>query len=1848
MRVGAKPFSPERGRGRGKGRRGIVASVLVALIAVFAVSLVLAPGAGAERSVLGFIEPERPPFPDKGPSQTTVRGFRVRDSAAAADTGDLYVAGNRHTCDQCTSTDGGFVEQLSPSGQVLRLWGPDVVGAGGPDNANETQAVRVSAGSGSFTLSFGGDTTSPPLQFNAEPSVVEAELNALPSIGSAGGSVNVSGGPGDPGGGSPYLVTFDGGALAGVDQPLVVADDAGLSGHATVYTTNPGDTGFEVCEVASGADSCTNPVDRSTGLNNQEVENPVHSADRPGALGSNPGAVAINQDSGDIYVISALRRINRYSAQGRFISSFGFDVVRQGPDDSNVDGIQRLVITAPSGSYKLSLFISSVDSRTTDSIPVGASAAQVKAALDALPALSNTGGSVSVSGPDGGPYTITFDGGSAGGDEWNRIEPVPSSAGDATTLQHGGAAEVCKPDDACKFGGGGSGGPNGAIETEGSFRGLAVAPPGTPNQGDVLVAGSGAAVTEFSSAGEFVRSFGFGVVDGGAEGTGTLTVGSPIVSSVATTSGAFAVGQQISGAGIPAETTIGSIEPGKITLSKPATASGAAVALSVPAGPDNVPGFEVCKAGSGDLCSPALQGTGLGQFEDFRGPRSITEDASGAIFTVDGRRVQKFTPAGGLDLTPPASPFGVNDTQQLAVNAGAGQYRLSAVGLRDTTGMAHVTPHSPLLTEVTTSTGVFQVGQRIFGGNLIPPGVTIAAIGPGTITMSRPLPEEYLGLCDVPGNHCLISANRLYTTPDLPYNASPTEVQNAINALPPIAAEGSPAHVTGGLGDPGANNPYTITFEGGAATNTDFAQLDSVQGTTPLSGGSGAGANQARVSTLQDGGPSQRFTGVSENGKNDEPFSVAALPNGSVAINKKDPELDSPCPSGSPFDRSFSIGRIRQFAPDGSAQEEASPPPCAIDPGYYFEGQPAEPVGTGSSLSVDPSSGEIYSDFGKRVYIYGEAGEAPELVLDPVSGVSSTGATLSGSIDPNGVGPIDHPNPSTTSYIVEYREVGETDWTPYVSKIPVGSGSSPIPFSIGIGGLAPKTTYEARVLVIKPFGFAPQIQTTAPFQTLVGKPKVASPYADIVTSHSAELHGQVNPSGADTTYHFEYGPTTAYDHSTPAVDIGDGISSLAVQAHIDGLDPVVQHFRLVATNSAGTDTGEDQSFNFYPEPCPNSAARQQTGSDLLPDCRAYEMVSPNGLGSTVLLAQGPSSSLATSPPRFAYAGGAGTLPGPWNPPNNGTGDTYVATRTDQGWQTSFVGIPAQDASQPGGAPGGSITNFGAGGILLPGDDGLDRFLQWGPNSAQSGDNSSPPRLFDAQGNELGRLPSNLAAIPGGDLPPGLGGWAGDQRLSGDGHHFIFSSNNTPFAAGGLSSGAGSVYDDDIATGSVALISKTEAGADIPQVPGAAHNGHPLLVPGASSDGSHVLIGAPVDCPPSLLSYQYCPGNPLILYMSVDDTTHYDVSRGQAVDFEGMSRDGTEVFFSSDQHLSADDHDSSTDLFRWSEAGNTITRVSAGTSPVGDTDACSASWIAGCGARAVPHDNHSFTNASTDNAVSASGNAVYFYAPEQLSGAEGFPGRRNLYAYRNGEVHFVASLDADKPASRIQVSADGRYAAFITKSRLSGYDNAGHAEMYLYDDATGKLVCASCIPDGSPPSHDAQGSTDGIFMSDDGHAFFTTLDSLTPRDADGLPDVYEYTEGRPQLITTGVAAQGNPSTGLVGVSADGVDVYFLTLDTLVPQDHNGPFLKFYDARAGGGFPVAPEILPCAAAEECHGPGNAAPSAPSVSSSADLGGAGNSPRSPQPCRKGKVRRHGRCVAKPKEHHHKHRKAKHGRSR
>ena len=99
------------------------------------------------------------------------------------------------------------------------------------------------------------------------------------------------------------------------------------------------------------------------------------------------------------------------------------------------------------------------------------------------------------------------------------------------------------------------------------------------------------------------------------------------------------------------------------------------------------------------------------------------------------------------------------------------------------------------------------------------------------------------------------------------------------------------------------------------------------------------------------------------------------------------------------------------------------------------------------------------------------------------------------------------------------------------------------------------------------------------------KPVVTTGAVADLTAQSATLLGKVNPSGARTTYHFQYGPTTRYGAVTPSVVATAGAGTINVTAAIASLAPFTRyHYRLVATNRNGTTRGADRTFKTRRQP----------------------------------------------------------------------------------------------------------------------------------------------------------------------------------------------------------------------------------------------------------------------------------------------------------------------------------------------------------------------------------------------------------------------------------------------------------------------------------------------------------------------------------------------------------------------------------------------------------------------------------------------------------------------------------------
>ena len=208
----------------------------------------------------------------------------------------------------------------------------------------------------------------------------------------------------------------------------------------------------------------------------------------------------------------------------------------------------------------------------------------------------------------------------------------------------------------------------------------------------------------------------------------------------------------------------------------------------------------------------------------------------------------------------------------------------------------------------------------------------------------------------------------------------------------------------------------------------------------------------------------------------------------------------------------------------------------------------------------------------------------------------------------------------------------------------------------------------------------------------------------------------------------------------------------------------------------------------------------------------------------------------------------------------------------------------------------------------------------------------------------------------------------------------------------------------------------------------------------------------------------------------------------------------------------------------------------------------------------------------------------------------------------------------------QVSSDGHFAVFPSGAKITAYNSYGKRQVYRYDDQSDSTVCASCPPTNSGVFHNATLAHNGNSLTSDGRVFFNSRDPLVLRDTNGNLDAYEWNEGDVQLISAGT---GPFDSGLYSASEDGRDALFFTRDKLAPGDQNGSLMRIYDAREGGGFFHVPVPPPCAASDECHGPGSQSGPPAEIGS---LGGTrGNLQGKKTRCKNGFVKKHGKCVRK-----------------
>jgi hypothetical protein len=401
-------------------------------------------------------------------------------------------------------------------------------------------------------------------------------------------------------------------------------------------------------------------------------------------------------------------------------------------------------------------------------------------------------------------------------------------------------------------------------------------------------------------------------------------------------------------------------------------------------------------------------------------------------------------------------------------------------------------------------------------------------------------------------------------------------------------------------------------------------------------------------------------------------------------------------------------------------------------------------------------------------------------------------------------------------------------------------------------------------------------------------------------------------------------------------------------------------------------------------------------------------------------------------------------------------------------------------------------------------------------------------------------------------------------------------------------------------------------------------------------------------------------------------------------YEGASRDGSKVFFRTNQPLVDEDENATSDLYEVELEGAAVKRLvlvskdeAEGASPPGG----------GAEVQGVVR-------------ISEDGSHVYFVAKGVLTGAangkaeKAIAGEDNLYVFdtATGRTAFIGTLNGNADVALWRygngpaaTTPDGRFLVIASAAHLTRDDTSGEEapQIFEYDAQDGALARVSigrhgaagyiCPASGEVEagyncdgntdsaeyeprlvtasygaSDDARTAASSLTVSQDGAiVVFQSRDSLTPQAIAGDQNVYEYRAGNVYLVSDGHdAAQvgSSPAVQLLSIDATGEDIFFTTADALVPQDDDTE-ADFYDARIDGGFPEPSALAGCTQ-EPCPGSPDATPLLFEPGSETTAAGGNIAPRpaakpKSKAKRKPKRRSKRRSKSKPKSGH----RAKHG---
>lgn len=1375
-----------------------------------------------------------------------------------------------------------------------------------------------------------------------------------------------------------------------------------------------------------------------------------------------------------------------------------------------------------------------------------------------------------------------------------------------------------------------------------------------PASGHVFVADSvNRRIDEFTAWGEFLDAWGGGVVPGGAAGIGNLSAGSAKVTSLVQTSKNFEVGQPVEGTGIPAGTTIADIGVQTLTLSQPATASGTAVALTSPVGAGNLPVNErqlVTVGGSPSGGSFTLALTTAETVASFTAGSNLLTGAHNGQ-RPDGFHIGDVVHAG--EVFPPGTTVSAIGEDSLTLSAPASA--TVNAKLVPVTGIEK-TPPIPLNSSAAEIQAALAALPAVGGGNVSVSGV---AEGSYEIEFKGPL------LADV--DLAPLSSDASGLTPAGTVNVF--TIQDGGGALE-LCTDLCRAGVEGAGAGQFDAGPFGIAVDSAGNVYAGDPRNNRVQKFSPdgdfiymLGGGVDKGPNNpGNICTVADllGGDT---CGAGSKGAGSGEFDLGD--GGSVVL--------------------LAVGYADTFYVSGSTRVQKFTPAGAPLGEFSLE---TSPIG----LAVAPDAGGdiLYATLLGKNDVRKLNAAGAQMGTLPLEVLNVGGDNTRRQSPPLAVDAFDHVYSvfDPTGYGTEGKEEEVVEWAADGTVL-LGPGSlfgAPPPSgaagfldrqfinklgtsAVGTnGGIDVYASYRGgdHLVYLRAFGPPPDQAKYGPPPSR--PPAITDTFATSVSSADATVRAKINPLfWTDATYRVQYGTAPcsqggcAETATSSLTDKAIG-SPLTVATLLSGLQPdTTYHFRFVAQSGGGGPAfGPEATFHTFPAPtgpdtnCPNQAYRGGFGANL-PDCRAYELVSPleKNNGDIYPFGRGAFFQAAIDGDGLAYPS-LTAFAGPDSAPLS---SRYLARRGTDGWTSRQVSPPRE------------ITIPAAGGFPVL----ADPFKAFSPDLSQAwllhestsilAPGAVPDYANLYRRDNLADSYEALTKVKPPHREPKTY-YPEFQGVSADGTHVVFRVPDS-LTANAPNLGPDKTVLYEVVSGKLRLVSLLPNGNATTSSASAGmdngdRNGQAETVDRAiSSDGSTIYWSAAA------------AGGDGTLYVRVGGTKTYPVSEtvsGQPARFWTASTDGARAFFTIGGTLTGE----GSDLYEYDLAGK------------------SSSFVA--------HQVNGVLGASPD------GSLLYFVSREALAGSgqnsqgdEAQAGQPNLYLRHAGSIVFIGTLSREDignqptfspvaawPKYRTsRVSPDGRHIAFMSKAPLTGYDNLDQEtgkplpEVYRYSAPEDQLDCVSCNPTGvRPRGRDVEGfgrllagripvwptqNYASRVLSDDGsRLFFESFEALVPRDTNGRGDVYEWeqvgaggcSEQAPEfspgaggcvaLISSG---KGSADTEFLDASPDGKDVFLLTASSLVPQDYG--LIDVYDARVEGGFP-APGSPPAACeGEACQG----LPSPPNdpTPASSSFQGAGNltGKPSPKPCRQGKVRRKGRCVAKHKHRHHKH-KPQHGNHR